>query len=267
MPVGDNALAIASAFTAARRDGCALPEYPGTLPQGLTEAYAIQDIAIQLDGRGIVGWKVGKINSPDDARLGTNRLAGPVFADCVADASDSSEPEMPVFAGGFAAAEAELLLHVRAGHSGSLPATLDEAKTLVDAIRLGIEVASSPYPGINADGPCVTASDFGNNAGLVMGAPLEGWQEIDLCAIPVKTEIDGELIAEATAATMLDGPYGAVRFLLENLNQRGIDWSDGCWVSTGAITGVHLIRPGQIAVATFGSYGTVSCRIVAARPQ
>jgi 2-keto-4-pentenoate hydratase len=169
---------------------------------------------------------------------------------------------MPVFAGGFAAAEAELLLHVRAGHAGQLPATNAEAKALVDMIRLGIEVASSPYPGINDDGPCVTTADFGNNGGLVMGAPLAGWQ--DICAIPVRTEIDGELIAEASAATMLDGPYGAVRFLLENLTERGFDWSAGLWVSTGAITGVHPIRPGQIAVATFGSYGAVSCRIVTA---
>lgn len=267
LPVGDNALAIASAFTAARREGCALLDYPGTPPVDLAESYAIQDLAIQLDGRKIVGWKVGKINPPEDARLGSNRLAGPVFADCVADAADGSVPDMPVFAGGFAAAEAELLLHVRAGHSGPLPATLDEAKALVDEIRLGIEVASSPYPGINADGPCVTASDFGNNAGLVMGAALEGWQDIDLCTIPVKTEIDGELIAQATAATMLDGPYGAVRFLLGNLNQRGIDWSQGVWVSTGAITGVHPIRLGQRAVATFGNYGSVACRIVAAQPK
>ena len=270
LPVADNELAIALAFIAARREGSALSAYPGKLPVDLAESYRIQDIAIQLDGRKIIGWKVGRINAPDDTHLGTNRLAGPVFADCIADVTANfagdAVPDMPVFAGGFAAAEAELLLHVRANHSGALPATPDAAKALIDAIRLGIEIASSPYCGINVDGPCVTISDFGNNGGLVMGPSLEGWQGIDLCAIPVKTEIDGELIAEATAATMLDGPYGAVCFLLDNLTTRGIDWSDGIWVSTGAITGVHPIRLGQLAVATFGSFGTVSCRIVAAKP-
>jgi 2-keto-4-pentenoate hydratase len=172
-----------------------------------------------------------------------------------------------VFDGGFAAAEAELLLHVRAGVSGARPHDNDAAKALVDQVRLGIEVASSPYAGINSDGPCVTISDFGNNAGLVMGAALAGWQDIDLCAIPVRTEIDGELIAEATAATMLDGPYGAVRFLLGNLTNRGIDWSGGIWVSTGAITGVHPIRIGQTATATFGDHGSLSCQITTAKRQ
>ena len=72
---------------------------------------------------------------------------------------------------------------------------------------------------------------------------------------------------EATAATMLDGPYGAVRFLLANLTERGFDLADGLWVSTGAITGVHPVTPGQQVSARFGSHGEVICRIAAARRQ
>ncbi len=262
--VADNEQAIAAAFVAARKGRSALTAYPGRPPADLAAAYRIQDLAIRLDGRRVIGWKVGRINPPEDALLGADRLAGPAFTDCVIDASNGSVPDMPVIVGGFAAAEAELLLHVRAGHNGPDPVTNTAAKQLIDEVRLGIEVACSPYPGINADGPVVTASDFGNNGGLVLGPVLDGWRDIDLCAIPVRTEIDGVLSGEATAATMLDGPYGAVRFLLENLSARGIDWSDGVWISTGAITGVHPIEPGQITVATFGSHGAVSCRIVAA---
>jgi 2-keto-4-pentenoate hydratase len=264
--VTDNEQAIAAAFVAARRAAQALPAYPGERPADLAASYRIQDHAILLDGRPVGAWKVGRINAPHDGRLGANRLSGPAFADNIIDAADGSAVQMPVFPGGFAAAEAELLLHVAAGHSGPPPATNDAARALVDQVRLGIEVASSPYPGINADGPAVTASDFGNNSGIVMGPALPGWQDIDLCAIPVRTEIDGQLIGAATAAAMLDGPYGSVRFLLENLTSRGIDWSGGVWVSTGAITGVHPIRPDQLVVASFGDHGSVSCKIVEATP-
>lgn len=253
--------AIAAAFVAARRDGRALVEYPGEKPVDLARAYRIQDLAIALDGRPVMGWKVGRINAPADALLGANRLAGPVFAGSEVDAADGSTPDMPVFGEGFAAAEAELLLHVAPGNGSALPQDDAQTKAIIDEIRLGIEVASSPYPGINADGPPVTASDFGNNAGLVLGAPLADWQAIDLCAVQVRTEIDGELIGAATAATMLDGPYGAVRFLLANLAARGIDYADGLWVSTGAITGVHPVRPDQFVVATFGEHGSVTCRL------
>lgn len=259
-----SAQAIAEAFVAARRAAHVLESYPGDQPSDLAQAYTIQDLAIAIDGRDVSGWKVGRINAPDDARLGANRLAGPIFADTVVCVTSGTIPDMPVFAGGFAAAEAEMLLHVAQGWTGPVPQTNDEVPALLDEVRLGIEIASSPYPRINADGPVITTSDFGNNAGLVIGPPLEGWRDTDLCAIPVRTIIDGTVIGEATAATMLDGPLGAVRFLLGNLLDRGIDASAGFWVSTGAITGVHVVEPGQSVTAAFSGCGEVHCRIVAA---
>lgn len=256
---------VAAAFVSARRGARVLRQYPGARPSDLAAAYRIQDHALTLDGRCVGGWKVGRINPPHFYHLGENRLAGPIFDDQMIDVADGALPAMPVFADGFAAAEAELLLHIAPGHSESHPRDDEETKTLVDEIRLGIEIASSPYPGINADGPLVTASDFGNNNGLVMGAPLVGWQGIDLCSIPVATAIDGAVVGEASAATMLDGPYGAVRFLIANLTQRGIDISGGTWVSSGAITGVHPVRPGQRVEAVFGDLGRVCCTVAAAK--
>ncbi len=258
---------VAMAFVSARREARALLTYPGIMPQELQAAYTIQDRAIVIDGRPVVGWKVGRINPPLDGQLGANRLSGPMFADSVIDAAAGDVPDMPVFEGGFAAGEAEILLHLAPGFTGAVPTDDEGTKMLLDAVRLGIEIASSPYPGINIDGPPVTISDFGNNAGLVQGPALEGWRDLDLCAIPVRSEIDGEVVGAATAANMLDGPYGAVRFLLTNLLARGIDVSNGLWVSSGAITGVHQIGVGQSFCAVFEGCGEVRCRIIAATPR
>ena len=241
MQTHTNDQAIAAAFVAARRAGSGIASYPGIAPATLTDAYRIQDLALSLDGRQVVGWKVGRINPPLSTQLGSDRLAGPIFADAAVIAD--GQPDMPVFADGFVAAEAELLLHVAPGFAGPIPTDDAGTRAILDDIRLGIEVASSPYPGINTGGPCVTASDFGNNAGLVLGASLVGWRDID---------------------TMLDGPYGAVRFLLANLATRGIDISGGLWVSTGAITGVHEAGVGQKVIARFGDHGDVRCTLVAA---
>lgn len=254
---------MAEAFVAARREKRALATYPGEAPTDLGGAYRIQDIALELDGRSVSGWKVGKINPPTDAQLGSNRLAGPIFADSVVTVSVGEAPEMPVFADGFAAAEAEFLLHVAAGWDGTVPQDDAETRAVLDAVHLGIEVASSPYPRINADGPPVTVSDYGNNYGMIVGAALERWETIDFNGITVRLEIDGEVAGEATTAAMLDGPLGAVRFLLGNLAARGIDCSAGTWVSTGAVTGVHPVVPGQQVLATFEGHGTVACGIIA----
>lgn len=263
----EQAQSVATAFVSARRAARALADYPGAPPQDLASAYRIQDAAIRLDGRTVAGWKVGRIWPPLDGQLGSNRLSGPVFADEVVSAADGEVPTMPVFAGGFAAGEAELLLHVAAGWNGELPGDDAGTRAIIDEVRLGIEIASSPYARINADGPLVTVSDFGNNHGVVMGPVLDGWRTLDLCAIVVRTEVDGETVGEATAATMLDGPYGAVRFLLSNLAARGFDLSAGLWVSTGAITGVHPVVPGQTVTASFGSHGALSCTITLAQPR
>lgn len=256
--------AIAAAFVAARQAAKAIDSYPGERPGDLASAYAIQQAAIRLDGRAVAGWKVGRINPPLDQQLGCNRLAGPIFADTVVFAQPGEVPAMPIFAGGFAAGEAEFLLHVAPGWDGTLPQ--DDAATLalLDDVRLGIEIASSPYPAINTDGPAVTTSDFGNNHGAVIGPVLSGWQQQDLRTIEVSTEIDGTCVGTATAATMLDGPLGAVRFLLTNLTERGFDLSAGFWVSSGAVTGVHPVAPGQTMRARFGDFGAVECTITAA---
>jgi len=263
---GDSARGgIARAFVAARRDGRSLPAYPGPPPTDLASAYLIQDEALLLDGRAVAGWKVGRIPEPEDAQLGSNRLAGPVFTGTVVEAAPGLEAPMPAFAGGFIALEAEFMLRLRVPAHASLPVDDAQTKEWVDEVWIGIEVASSPYAGINDDGPCVTISDFGINAGVLLGPAIPGWRNRDLCAIEAATVIDGHEVGRATAGSMLDGPYGAVRFLLENLARRGIAPRDGWWVSSGAVTGVHVARVGDHATASFAGLGSIACRIVAAQ--
>jgi 2-keto-4-pentenoate hydratase len=258
----DNIARIASRFVDARRTATVLLDYPGSMPAALSEAYAVQDAAIALSERRIIGWKVGRINPP----IGdVDRLAGPIFADQLAIAgNDDDSVPMAVFAGGFAAAEAEFLLRIgTAPDPGKRRYTMAEAVALIDAVHVGIEIASSPFGGINDHGAGVTISDFGNNNGLVVGPAIADWREIDLLEWPVELEINGALVGAATAATMLDGPFGAARFLFELMAERGIALAAGQWISTGAVTGVHRVAVGDRVVARFDARLTVGCAITA----
>lgn len=250
---------IAGAFVAARRSGTALDKFPGRPPQDLASAYAVQDAALSLWDRDVGGWKVGRINPPNDSLLGANRLVGPAFRDTILIAGEAPCPFQP-FRGGFAAAEAEFMLRL-APQPGPLPATPEAAMAWVDQVRIGIEIASSPYARINADGPCVTIADHGNNAGLLLGreVPRAQWDGLD--AVEVTLAIDGNEVGRATTASMLDGPFGAAAFLIRNLAARGIALEAGWWISSGAITGVHPVEPGSTVVAGFASLGTVEAAI------
>ncbi|QDZ07876.1 2-keto-4-pentenoate hydratase [Sphingomonas panacisoli] len=256
----DNIAQIARSFVDARRTGRALLDYPGEMPAALDDAYAVQDAAIELTSAEVAGWKVGRINPPID---GSDRLAGPIFADQVM-TTDGSTIAMPVFADGFAAAESEFLLRIGATPDRAKTSyTIDEARDLIDAVHIGIEIASSPFPGINQNGPGVTISDFGNNNGLVVGDGVAHWREIDFDAWPVQLAINGALVGEATTATMLDGPFGAARFLFELMAARGIALTPGQWISTGAVTGVHPVAVGDRVEATFDGRMTIGCTITA----
>lgn len=255
---------IARAFVLGRRMARGLADYPGTSPADLDQAYAIQDAALALDGREVAGWKIGRINPPFDARFGTNRLAGPVFEDTI---SRTAGGDMPVIAEGFAAAEAEFLLQLAQDPDPAKSEwTVEQAREMIGAVHIGIEIASSPFVGINDHGPAVTVSDFGNNHGLLVGPELTDWHRRELNDIQVQTLINGETIGTATTVTMLDGPWGAVRFLLELGHRRGLALRRGQWVSTGAVTGVHQVGVGDRVEARFDNQ-SIACRITAAKPN
>ena len=263
MNAADNFSVIARAFVEARKSRVALAEYPGERPTGLGDAYRIQDAALAIWDRPVGGWKVGRIRSPEAERLGANRLAGPIFTDSILVAGDSLV-SMPVFVGGFAAAESEFMFALTIPAAGNLPQTDEQTLEWVSEVRIGIEIASSPYARVNADGPCVTASDHGNNNGLLLGpiVPRDKW--LSLADVEIETRINGTGVGQTSAATMLDGPLGAVRFVLANLKSRGIEPRVGWWISSGAVTGVHEIAPGDSVSAHFEGLGDVACEICAA---
>lgn len=253
---------IAEAFVAARRIAQGIEHYPGTIPADLTEAYAIQDAAIALRGEIPVGWKVGRINPPWSEQLEVNRLAGPIFASHVQMGDAQSGVTGDIFRNGFGAAEAEFLFRIgRAPEAGKKQFSLSDAADLVDSVFIGIEVASSPFSGINALGPLVTISDFGNNNGVIIGEEIHYWRGSDLENWTVKANIDGKPVGHGKASAFPDGPLGSVQFLLENLVARGIAITPGLLVSTGAVTGVHEIGFGQNFEAQFGELGRIGCRI------
>jgi 2-keto-4-pentenoate hydratase len=263
----DDAAAIASRFLSARRQASGLDDYPGDFPKTLADAYAVQDAAVAAWRKPVLGWKVGRINSPLAEGFDADRLTGPIFTVETA-GPDGQGPDMPVFAEGFAAGEAEFLLRVgRTPPAGQTRFTLDEAADLIESVHVGIEIASSPLGSINALGPIAVISDFGNNNGLVVGPAIPDWRSSGFEEWPVKLRIDGVEAGSGRASAFPDGAIGAARFLLELMARRGIVLTPGQWISSGAVGGVHDARPGQRVEARFADRYTVACTLCPARPE
>ncbi|MDQ0463668.1 2-keto-4-pentenoate hydratase [Caulobacter ginsengisoli] len=258
---------IATRFVRARRAAVSLPGYPGDAPADLATGYAVQDTAIPLWGTPVVGWKVGRIMPEFHDKLGADRLGGPVFADRLWTAKAGETLAFPVIPGGFAAVEAEFIYRLGTdAPAGKTDWTPDEAVGLVETLLFGVEIAGSPLATINALGPTVVASDFGNNAGLILGGEIPGWRDRSPESMTCETFIDGALVGSGSAASLPGGPTASLAFLLGSCAARGRPLKAGDLVSTGAATGIHDITAGQSARIVFDGFGEILCLAETAKP-
>ncbi|MES1158636.1 MAG: 2-keto-4-pentenoate hydratase [Terricaulis silvestris] len=258
---------IARKFVDARTTARALPDYPGAQPNDLDEGYQVQELAIGLWPDEIAGWKIGRVPPDWTARLGAERLAGPIFSRLVWPVQGKTPIPFPVFNGGFAAVEAEFVLRMAEDAPPSKTDwTESEAVALVAGLHIGVELAGSPLATINALGSPVVASDFGNNHGLIVGAEIPNWSRYADEDLICETFIEGQSVGRGTAAGVLGGPIGSLVFLLEHLARRGRPLKAGQYVSTGAATGVHDVKIGESARVSFGPLGEILCFAQAAMP-
>ena len=263
-----SAAVIARSLVDARLAARALADYPGDKPVDLAAAYAIQDAAIGLWPDEIAGWKIGLVAPELRQSAGADRIAGPIFKRQVLHVGGDEVADVPVFKGGFAAVEAEFALRISEDQSPTRRNWNErDAMAMIGAVHIGVELAGSPFAGINDFGPGVTVSDFGNNAGLVVGAEIADWKRIDWAKANAVASIEGTRVGEGNAAMLPGGPLAALAYILNHCVERGRPLREGQWISSGAVTGVHRIEAGQSAELSFGGFGTLSCRAVAARGE
>jgi len=263
---GETAQAIASAFVRARLQALALGAFPGTVPTDLASGYACQDAAIRLWPDRVAGWKVGYIAQARRDASGEDRVTGPIFEAAVWPDRPGDCLDLPIIPGGFAAVEAEYVFRLGSdADPGHLAWSPEEAARLVASLHIGVELAGSPLASINALGPAVVATDFGNNAGLILGREIPDWAGEAEKALTCETFIEGTSVGRGGAASIPGGLLGALAFALGRCARRGLPMRAGALVTTGAATGIHDILPGQHARISFGRWGDIACRAIPAR--
>jgi 2-keto-4-pentenoate hydratase len=241
-----------------------IAEYPGPIPPDMATGYAIQEAAIGIWSDRIAGWKVGLVPPLLQARLGTAHLAGPIFLDgLVRSCGGGDAVRLAAIPGGFAAIEVELIVAAQIdAPPNKTEWTLNETAEFASVWHFGVEFAASPLAIINELGPTVVVSDFGNNSGLVLGPRIDSALIAEPAILTCRTQIDGKQVGFASVATLPGGPLAALRFLLGHLASRGRPLEAGQLVSTGAITGVHRIFPGQRGSIEFIGHGRIDVIVV-----
>lgn len=258
---------LSKTFVDARKNKSGMTEYPGGLiPSTLELGYEIQADAIKQWDDEVIGWKVGGVPPTLQEKYQQTRLAGPIFKNSLMHSEDKGQTCVPMFSEGYAAVEAEFIFKL--GDLSHLPdtgVTLEQAESVIENVYLGYENASSPLVVVNDIGPIGPVSDFGCNNGIIIGPELKNWRKVDILSIPVTVNINGEHINTTPAKAGLDGPFGAVKFLIEFLKKYGYNTDSGVLVSSGAITGVHQAFPGDKAEVIFGDHATLNIELVCSK--
>jgi 2-keto-4-pentenoate hydratase len=237
---------VAAELVAARREGRSLTGFPGVVPTTMAEAYQIQDLAMSRWQDSLVGWKIGYISADRRTAGEPDWLVGPIWRNqCHLSEENVSAAEVGIFATGFAAVEAELVIRLEQDlpADGGAGWTAEETADLEQRLYIAIEVASSPIPDINALGPTVIAADFGNNNGLVLGSVLA--DQPHGVSVELACYVDGQVVGEGSAENLPGGIHSGLATALNILASRAQPVRAGMVFATGAITGIHPIGPGQ----------------------
>jgi len=220
------------------------------LPIDTRTAYAIQYHSINSWPDEVTGWKVGGISPPFLKQFGATRLVGPIFASQTQTASNSDSVDVTVFEGGFRQPRK----------------TLAELKECIASIHMGAEIASSPMADINELGPGAIISDFGNNAGLIVGPQITNWRDQAAQNIEISVSIN-EAQAGAVRTSVADDAFAALEFIIELSCSRGIELPAGTYVTCGALSGIHSVEVGDQASVLFEGIGRLDLTVAKRLPN
>lgn len=260
-------LNLSENLISARQSCTSLDAFPGILPETPKDAYHIQDLCISGWDDKLVGWKVAGLKPELHEEFGENRQSGPVFQKNLQFSSGSDHISAPVYAEGFAAIEAEFVIEL--ADVSALPTSnlsAEDAQKAIAKVFMGIEIASSPMKNTHSYGTLSPISDFGNNAGVIVGPEITNWKEVDLSNIAVSVKIGDDTVGTGNTKPSLDGPLGAVAYLIEHLAKRGHTIAPGTYISSGAITGAHQTTVGIPSEVTFEGIGKISLELIAKQP-
>jgi 2-keto-4-pentenoate hydratase len=154
--------------------------------------------------------------------------------------------------------EPELAFVLREGIKGS-------AVTAADVIRAtefvvpALEVIDSRFKDFKFKLPDVIA-DNASASRVVLGSkalPLIG---LDLHVLGVVLEKNGDVFATATGAAVMNGPAGAIAYLVNEFSRFDIGFEAGAIIIPSALTAAVDVSAGDHICATFDRLGSVSIK-------
>jgi 2-keto-4-pentenoate hydratase len=216
-------------------------------PQTEAGAFAVQTEVLKRLGGRIGGWKCA---APPGK---------PTSAAMLDAAGIRPAPlHWPVPAGGQIGIETEIAFRLGRGFpKRATPYTLAEIQDGIAAAFPVVEMVSSRYVDTTKVTLAEAMADSISHAGLVLGAEVPGWRDMDLASLTVKQTCGGTVQVEKVGGNPSGDPFTPLVWLANYLPSVGLALEAGQVVTTGSCTGLLYVDGHQRVTGGFAGFGEV----------
>ena len=235
--MNDPAEDLVRLLCAAHTPGAAPIHAPSSpVPDGIDEAYRVQERLLQLRGQRVGGWKVG-------AKSGAGPIQG---APLPADGIHASPARFDRAAFGVLGLELEVAFRFGCAFEPSQRGYSEEQViAALESFCAAIEVVSSRFARWPDVDRLLQLADLQNHGALVVGHLVDYRGEFPFLSPSLRFTFDGEDIATQTPANPAGDPRRLLAWVVNHCTTRGLRFEEGTIVTTGSYSGVHFVdRPG-----------------------
>lgn len=227
------------------------------VPPDTATAYRVARLVEEELGWEVAGWKIAAFKDEMQQALRTDApIYGRVFAPRV------MHSPVSVVHATLCSPIPEAEYQARLGADlppRAKPYSVEEVTEAVASLHPGIELAECRFIHDAAFPPLAAVlADGAGGGAIACGAPIEDWRRRAIAEQEVVLLCNGKPRRKGNAADALDHPMRPLAWLANELSRTGIGLKAGQTVSTGTLTGMLAPRRGEIYVADFGPFGTVT---------
>ena len=256
----DQVTALAKGIWQARENGSLLPRDAVKDVVGRDAAYAVQMAAADAAGLTRAGWKIAATSAVAQDLIGVDGPSlGPVFAEHIFEpgATCVARPNQGM------AIECEIAFVMAGDCDFGISPARGAVLAATETARIGIEVVGCRFEGgVKAAGPAILISDFSFNVALVRGPEIRGWRDMDLSAVDACAVVNGERGNTGTGAAVMGDPVTALVWAAGEAARIGRPLKAGDIITTGTMTGVVPVKPGDQVIGDFGALGQVEVNFI-----
>ena len=248
---------LADRLVAAERQRRPIPAPTSAYPNlSVADAYSIQQLIVRdrLDtGERIVGWKIGLTSKAMQEQLGVDQ---PDYAPILSGWFIREGDPIAIDALIQPRVEAEIAFELARPLAGP-GVTPPDVLAATRGVRPAIEVIDSRVENWKITLPD-TIADMASSARVIVGEPLTPPQDLDLAAIAVRFERNGEQVASGVGSAVLGDPAAAVAWAANTLGALGVVLEAGQIVMPGALHASVPAARDDLFRAVFDELGSVA---------